>query len=290
MDNPIETQGSKTDEVVIPETGEQFADDTTIDQTPETTDDGNYSEVMEMVNADGELIKAKFDLTTGKMVEVEDTETKETKTEKKEENEDFDFEKLEFESEEGDYSGYDVNAINPNLDLKNEKIATKVSELSEKAKDLGLNDEQFGLLLEASIKPPKKQLSSKDISERLNTQLSRAEKKDYKSVGTFLKNALSGTENESDIKNVMEHPGLYKFARNIYNSINSGKKPVTPEIRTQPKNSDMVAVLDFDGARDLYINKLQSGVSPQDAISEILPKVKDKREFSSFFKIPKGGK
>ena len=248
--------------------------DTTEDQTNET--------VTETTPTKEDVVETEEPTET----EVE-VESKEEDTEQKE---DFDPEDLDFESEEENeenqynVEGYDLQDYKDVLDFDNEESLEFIKGECKKLKDAGFTPEQAKLYIDSHISKYKedaeeelKHNSKEYITEKLNTKLSKEEKRNYKPILNLMKEVSNqGAFPQEWIKDAMSNPNLVKILNGIYKHQTTTNNVV--EVPKPVKKSFMTPDVAFDKYKDWitaqpsvtlqktsdFVNSLKSSIREED--------------------------
>lgn len=189
----------------------------------------------------------KLDLKNNENLQAdEDTIIKDDK-EIQDENTDFNPDELEFEENESDFTfgDYNLSKFKDDINLTDDNIRNFLNDKAKILKEKGFSQNQVEFILEEEIKEARaKQITKstkEDIIKDLKENLTIQERKDYKNVGSYLKESLKGTELESYYTEAMSNPIVYKLIHSLYTKTLSGK-PVeigttkdTKEIKKESK-------------------------------------------------------
>lgn len=181
--------------------------DTSLENTEtETLEDTDTSEEHDGVDENGEGAR--------ETTEEEDTE--------------FDPDNLEFEeSEDYKFGDYDLSKFKENLNFSDENVRNYFNGLSTELKEQGFTQGQIEWLMQKEIDAVvnKKDMTptKEQVMQELHKNLTLQEKRNYKAVGNYFKEAVKGTELEKYYKEAMANPAVYKILNVLYNKTLSGK-------------------------------------------------------------------
>ena len=223
------------------------------------------------------------DIDDTELDETDSTDVDETpETEEGEETEEdnnFDPDNLEFEeSEDYTFGDYNLSKFKDSLDFTNEAVREGFNNLSKELKEQGFTQAQIEWLMEKEISAaqnkrnfePSKEQVIKELKENLSIQ----ERRDYKAVGSFLKDNLKGTEIEKYYKEAMANPAVFKIVHALYSKNMSGKPIETGSTKTSKEDKGQKYTI--DNAVDEYTEYLREHIGDREDRKPVINKILSK--------------
>ncbi len=203
---------------------------------------------------------------------------------------DFEVDEEELEAEKYNISGYDLRAYAEVLNFEDAEAVEIIKTTAEQLKQKGFSQRDVEVYIQAKLEEFSKDeddtLDAKYVKEKLNSQLSREEKANYKAVGGMLKDLVKGTEFEGDaVREIMSNPKLVKLLNLMYKQSISKNGNVVKEVKAQTPKIQ----LDVRQAMEHVQSKIKEGMDDA-SLSKHVNSLKDKikkEDLASFEEIMK---
>lgn len=210
--------------------------------------------------------------------ETDDAEGNEGSEEGENDN-NFDPDNLEFEeSEDYTFGDYNLSKFKDSLDFTNEAVREGFNTLSKELKEQGFTQAQIEWLMEKEISAAQSKRnfepSKEQVMKELKDNLSIQEKRDYKAVGSFLKENLKGTEIEKYYKEAMANPAVFKIVHALYSKNMSGKPIETGSTKTSKEDKGQKYTI--DNAVDEYTEYLREHIGDREDRKPVINKILSK--------------
>lgn len=241
---------------------------------------------------DTELETKDLEDTGNEEVETQEEESTEEQTQ---DNGEFNPDELEFEEDiPTRFGDYDLSKYKEVINFENEQVIEMFNAKAQELKEAGFTQSQVEYLLDKEIEYAKQQqenkaLSKEKVMEELNKSLTVQEKRDYKAVGSFLKEITKGdAQLEKCYNEAMSNPIVYKLLHKAFNK-SLGGQPINHTIPREREDKNQG--ISIDTAINEYTNYLQqnlgNGEDRTPAINKILNKLskEDKEKFKETFGI-----
>ena len=241
-------------------------------------------EVVETTETDVEDV-----IYTADEVYVEETvEEQEETTEEQEVDTEFNPDEIDFDDDEDLYKfgDYNLSKFKDVLDVSSDEVVEDIKNTAKELSEHGFTQEQIEYLIEKSMdNTPQevKEPTREEVMKELKENLSVAERRDYKKVGSYLKEQLKGTELEGYYKEAMSNPGVYKLVHTLYDKVTNQGRPLGKVANTNDETR--TPALSFEQAVGEYTSFLENNFGNKEGkekeIKRILSRLseKDKNQF-----------
>lgn len=157
----------------------------------------------------------------------EEGETKEEDT-TEEGGVEFNPDEIDFSDQETTFGKYDLSKFKDNINFENSEAMDAFNQEAKKMEELGFTQEQVEYICESvlgmneevgEVKMPTKS----EITSNLKKGLTIEEQRNYKAINSFVKEALKGTELESETQFIMSNPKIVKLVNAVYKKASGAK-------------------------------------------------------------------
>lgn len=186
---------------------------------PDNNEIVDVETVVEDVNRTADLTPEPITDVPEPETQPEGDETKEDTV--KEGDGEFNPDEIDFSEQETTFGKYDLSKFKDNINFENSEAMEAFNQEAQKMEELGFTQEQVEYICEAvlgmneevgEVKMPTKE----EITSNLKKGLTIEEQRNYKAINSFVKEALKGTELESEAQFIMANPKIVKLVNAVY--------------------------------------------------------------------------
>lgn len=221
--------------------------------------------------------------------DVDNTNTDVNKTQEEVQEETFDPETMFEENEELYIVGdYDFSKYKDTIDFENPKAVEELETAAKKYKENGFTQEQIEFMLEERIQEADEKENDdvptlENIKEKLNKTLSVEEKRNYKSINSFVNDTFKGTELEGYTKGIMGNPMLVKMMNIAYKG--SLRKTGSINQSVPRKTEKAIHSMSTEEAYNIIDDAMSTGKDVKKVIKEIKGRVTDQKGLQEILNV-----
>ena len=240
-------------------------------------------EVIEATETDVEdVLDATDEVDVEETVEEQEGTTEESEeSEEQEVDTEFNPDEIDFDDDEDLYKfgDYNLSKFKDVLDVSSDEVVEDIKNTAKELSEHGFTQEQIEYLIEKSMdNTPQevKEPTREEVMKELKENLSVAERRDYKKVGSYLKEQLKGTELEGYYKEAMSNPGVYKLVHTLYDKVTNQGRPLGKVANTNEETRKKS--ISFSGALDEYTNYMKAHLTEDNSkyVNDLIGRLSEK--------------